>query len=397
MKSNIITVMKKEFARFFGDKRLVVTTLLLPGLLIYFMYTFMGSAMTDLFETDDTFIPTVYHQNMPQVFIDDYSKMFGGVNYVNMDDHSVDIEDVKEDVKNGSYHLIAVFGKDFIKDSVYYNTATSAIPAPNVEIYYNSANTDSYTAYQAFYSLLEVYEDSIGNKFDINRDADIAYDLAEDEEASAMIFTMMMPMLLMMFLYSGCMAVAPESIAGEKERGTMATMLVTPVKRHEIALGKIFALGTIAVLSGSVSSIATIASLPKLMGGAEELVIPYGVKEYAMLALLILSTSVLIVSIISILSAFAKTVKEATNYITPLYIVTIFVGLSAMFGTGATSNIVAYLVPLYNSVQCMVGIFSFTLSPLHIIVTVAANIAYTAIAVFVIAKLFDSEKVMFSK
>lgn len=75
-------------------------------------------------------------------------------------------------------------------------------------------------------------------------------------------------MLMLIFLYSGCMSIAPDSIAGEKERGTLATMLVTPMKRGNLAVGKILSLGTLALLSGLSSFIGTITSLPKMMGGA---------------------------------------------------------------------------------------------------------------------------------
>ena len=50
---NILTIMKKEFARFFKDKRLCFTTILMPGLLIYIIYSFMGSALTDMYTVDD--------------------------------------------------------------------------------------------------------------------------------------------------------------------------------------------------------------------------------------------------------------------------------------------------------------------------------------------------------
>lgn len=49
MKSGILTIMKKELTRFFTDKRLVFTTILMPGILIYLMYTFMGTAITSMY------------------------------------------------------------------------------------------------------------------------------------------------------------------------------------------------------------------------------------------------------------------------------------------------------------------------------------------------------------
>ena len=74
----------------------------------------------------------------------------------------------------------------------------------------------------------------MANKFDINAGEE-AYDCATKEDVVGQIFSMMLPMLMMIFLFSGCMAVAPESIAGEKERGTNATLLVTPMKRSSLA------------------------------------------------------------------------------------------------------------------------------------------------------------------
>jgi ABC-type Na+ efflux pump permease subunit len=60
---------------------------------------------------------------------------------------------------------------------------------------------------------------------------------------------MILPFLILSFLFSGCLAVTPESIAGEKERGTIATLLVTPIKRRELAIGKIISLSILATLA----------------------------------------------------------------------------------------------------------------------------------------------------
>ena len=108
-----------------------------------------------------------------------------------------------------------------------------------------------------------------------------------------------LPMLLMIFLFSGCLSVAPESIAGEKERGTIATLLVTPVKRSSIALGKILALSIIALLSGASSAVGTILALPKLMGPAGALSGDvYGPGDYLALAVVI-GAVVLVIKLIS--------------------------------------------------------------------------------------------------
>ena len=173
----------------------------------------------------------------------------------------------------------------------------------------------------------------------------------------------------------GCSAVAPESIAGEKERGTIATMLITPIRRSDIAVGKILALAVIALLSGASSAVGTILALPKLMEGAADGITAeiYGMRDYLLLAAVILSTVLVMVTAISILSAFAKTVKEAQTYGMPLMILVMVVGITGMFGGGASQNPAVYAIPLYNSAQCMVGVFSFSASTAGVAVTLAAT------------------------
>ena len=274
----------------------------------------------------------------------------------------------------------------------------SGEPAPLVEVYYNSVSTTSQSAYMAFTGLLDSYESLLANKFDVNA-GEGGYDLATAEDSTGAFFAMMMPMLLMIFLYSGCSAVAPESIAGEKERGTIATMLVTPIRRSDIAVGKILALAVITVLSGASSALGTILALPKLMGGAagEMDAAIYGIREYLLLAAVILSTVLLLVTLVALLSAFARTVKEAQSYAVPLMILVMVLGITGMFGGGASQNLAMYAIPLYNSVQCIVGIFSFSVLGSGVAVTAAVNGAATLLGVFVLARMFNSEKIIFGR
>lgn len=389
-RGGIFTVMKKELARFFGDRRMAFTTIVLPGLMIYVMYSLMGNAFETMFTTDDTYIPHVSVVDMPN-FMSEIGES-AGISFT----AALDIDSAKDAVMNGSADAAAVFTPDFARAVAQYDVKSGAA-APAVEIYYNSVSTKSASAYQTLLAVLDSYESSIANKFDVNPGGE-GYDLASEEEASGFVFASMMPMLILIFLFSGCMAVAPESIAGEKERGTIATMLITPVKRGGIAVGKISALAIIAMLSGISSALGTIISLPKLMGGAggEISGSAYGAGEYALTGVVILSTVLLLVTLISIISAFAKTVKEAQTYVTPLMIVVMAVGITALFG-GAQESLAYYLIPVYNSVQCMSGIFAFDLNPAHIALTVGMNALYTGAGVFVLAKMFGSERVMFSK
>ena len=300
-------------------------------------------------------------------------------------------------VAEQSLDLLAVFPADFDQAVAAY-VPDSGAAAPNVELYYNAASTASQSTYMMFTSLLDTYEAQLANKFDVNAGAE-RYDLTTEEDAAGAYFAMLLPMLLMIFLYSGCAAVAPESIAGEKERGTIATMLITPIPRGHIAVGKILALAVIALLSGASSTIGTILALPKLMGAASDSLSAdiYSVGDYLLLAAVILSTVLLLVTLISILSAFAKTVKEAQTYATPLMILVMLLGVTGMFGGGASQDLPAYLIPLYNSVQCMVGVFSFTTFTAGVAATLAVNGVCTILGVVVLARMFNSEKIIFAR
>ena len=394
MKNSVLTIMKKELKRFFCDRRMVMTTVLLPGLMIYLIYSLMGNALTDSFGVDEGYTYTVKAVNLPE----NIKAMWSADGMYKITDvKAEDAEKLKDDITDGELDLLAVFPQDFeTAVAEHLNNPGIKKVAPNVELYYNSSRTESETAFSYAAGVLDAYKSRLVNLFDINYE--IAGDLAKNEDISAKIFSMMLPMLLLVFMFSGCVAVAPESIAGEKERGTIATMLITPVKRGNIAVGKILALSVIALLSGISSTAGTVLSLPKLMGAEASGVVEnvYGVKDYAMLAVVILSTVLLIVSLVSIISAYAKTVKEAQTYVSPLMIVTMLVGVTAMFSGGIRTEIWYYLIPLYNSVECMVGIFSFNAVPLYMAVTVIANVCYAALGVAVLSRMFNSEKIIFS-
>ena len=391
MKSNIITIIRKEFQRFFGDRRMLLTTVLLPGLMIYVIYSLMGSFMADRFTVGEEERPLVYVQSLPESM----EPLFAQLPFTmeTADDAAQAMDAVSSDAAAAYVEFPEAFD-----GSVAAYDVQSGEPAPNIKLYYNSASVASDSARAVLVNAFDAYESSLANRFDVNA-GDDDYDLASERDLTAMIFSMMVPMLMLMFVFSGCMAVAPESIAGEKERGTIATLLVTPMKRSELAIGKIISLSVIALLSGFSSFLGTILSLPKLMGmsGAEMSVRAYGVAVYGQLLLVVLSTVLVIIALISIISAFAKSVKEASTTISPLMVLVMLIGITSMLGNGAPQQPLLYLIPLYNSVQAMNGILAFSSNGLHIALTVISNVVYACVGAFVLTRMFNSEKIMFTR
>jgi sodium transport system permease protein len=212
-----------------------------------------------------------------------------------------------------------------------------------------------------------------------------------------MLITGLSPFLLITFLFSGAMAVAPESIAGEKERGTIANLLITPVKRSHIALGKIIALSLIALTSAASSFVGLILSLPKLVGGEADFSFAmYGFGTYVMLLLVIISTVLIFIVLISLISTYAKSIKEAASLSMPLMIIVMLVGVSTLMGS-ASANWALYLIPVYNSVNSLLSIFSMEINMLNFGLTIASNLIVTIIGVFILTRMFNSEKIMFRK
>ncbi len=393
-KSNIHTIMKKEFRRFFGDRRMVLT-ILMPGILIYVIYSLMGGALADGLGVEGETVYYIQFENLPASVHDG---LHAAADASEVSFKSVQWEDPKAMVAEGDIHLYVVIPEDFDRLVAAYDPASGA-PAPAVEIYYNSSSPESQSAYSLVVAVLDAYESALANRMDINPDVNGGYDLAAPEDLTGMLFSMLMPMLLVMLMFSGCMAMTTESIAGEKERGTIATLLVTPVRRWELAIGKIAALSVISLLAGISSFLGVMLSLPKLMGGMDEGMLDasiYTVGDYGMILAVILSTVLVFVSLIAVLSALANSVKEAAGFVSPLMLVVTVIGVSGMFASGEPA-MAAFLIPVYNSVQCISGVFSMSYSPLQIILTVLSNCAAAGLLVFGLAKMFQSERIMFKK
>lgn len=387
---NVLTVIKKEFARFFRDRRLVIGTLILPAVLIFALYSLMGSIFYD--ESDTYSVRVV---NPSALFSALVQPQEGATGLFELTEISADeAEAAKADVLAGRCDLLIVFPEGF--DEAVLSVSVSPVgEAPNVELWYDPVSTSSSSAYNAAYSLLDGLEDGVSNLFDMNFSA--GGSLVTDAEAEASVYAMLLPFLILTFLYSGCMGIAPESIAGEKERGTIATLLVTPIRRGELVVGKILSLSAISALSAISSFIGTFLAMPQIMGGSiGDAIAAYSVWQYLALFAVMISAVLLIVTLISIISSFARSVKEATSFSVPLMIVVMLVGLSTMLFTVSPSAHAAFLIPIYNCVQVMAEIFSLEFSAVNLLITLASNLVYIALLVWVLTRMFRSERVIFN-
>lgn len=375
----ILTILKKEFARIFKDRRLLLS-LFLPGILIYCIYSLLGGAIGNIVSPSENDTYTVAFLNLPDSIGDSLNET-GKIETKRISADQT--EETKAQVESGKIDALFVFPE------VLGDEPTDT--PQRILAFYSSVDTKSAAAFSLVSEIVSQRQIVKTNFFIAGED------VASEKDLTAMMFSMIVPMLLITFLFAGCMSLVPESIAGEKERGVFATMLVTPVKRSHIALGKILALSAASLVSGACSFLGLILSLPKMLEGSGESLhlsaAAYPVSSYVALFLVIVSTVLFITAIMSVCSAFAKSVKEANSYVGPMMLIVMMAAVLNIFLSDKIGSW-AYFIPLFNSVKVMGDVFSFTAKTWQIAATIVLNVCFSALLAFALAKMFDSEKII---
>ena len=387
----IFVIVKKELKRFFTDKRMIMS-LILPGVLIFVLYSLMGNFIGKAITPADDYEYVICVEN-ESATLDGYLSTLG-FKYKKV---NAPREEAEKKLVDKEIDLYVSFSEDF-------DDAGADKAGKNVVIEYNSAKRESakiYSALQTVYMQNSVA--SVDYNYAINAGVENP-DMATEEDVVKMILTMFMPFILMVFLVTGSVSVASESIAGEKERGTIATLLVTPVKREYIALGKIIALTVTSLFSSLVSFVGIMASLPNLLqleriGDVTSIDLSvYGASTFVGILGIILITVMMFTMIMSVLSTFAKSVKEATQFVTPAMIVVMLASVTSMIGGGkAVTNPALYLIPIYNCAQCLTMLFSGEFYGLCYLFTILSDALFVVLGVVLLAKMFNNEKIMLNK
>ncbi len=386
-------IFKKEIFRVVTDRRLVLTVFVLPGLAIFLVYFMIGTVIGGQITSEETHEPTLYTEHMPAAIEE---RLEERVDYT-LYEGDLERSELESMIEEETIDAGLIFEEDFLS-----HVESGAVPS--VEVLYNPAATHSSNAFNHVNGALSAYHESIIiDRLDAPEDYHV-YDLSTrelfDERAvTAQGFAMIMPMLIIIFLFVGVMNIGPDAIAGEKERGTMATLLVTPTRRRNIALGKVFSLVLLSFMSALSSFIGLLLSLPRLMqfdDSLPELSI-YRFVDFLAIFVVIVSTVFFIVALVSVLSAFAKSVKEATTWIMPFYFIALIIGILNSFGASATQSFLPHLAPIYGPINILAGILTFEYSVLNLAAVLLSTLLYTGVFIAALNMMFNSEKVMFSK
>lgn len=399
-------IFNKELARVFKDKKMIFTTFVLPILIMYLIMTLTGNLTKNMVDDIANHRPTVYMVNAPKSFLTylDAAKIEYKEKALDVDDKN-GFEKAKKAVLNGNADLIIDFPKGFEEEIVNYKAGGEI---PQVKAYYNPSEEYSSAAYESFLSGgLEGYRqvllsERIGDIseitiFTVNSDNKEMI-IQDEEKAKGKAAGMMLPYFITILLFAGAMGIGTDMIAGEKERGTMASLLVSPVKRSSIALGKVFALMVITGISSLIYVVAMVLFAPHFMGNlgadmGESMKIALTPSQIGMMAALLVSIAFLYSSIIVLFSVFAKSVKEASGYVMPAYMLILVIGLVTMF-VSKTPSIKSYFIPIYNNTLALQGVLSRTISPVGFVITLVETLVLGMIIQLFIIKAFNSEKLM---
>ncbi len=220
--------------------------------------------------------------------------------------------------------------------------------------------------------------------------------VASAEKRGGYFAGMILPMMMIVMVMLGAFYPAVDLTAGEKERGTMQTLMTAPALPLEIIFGKFMAVCTTSILSAlaNLGSMAlALVYLQESNAMAEQLNFQLDFTTGLILLLQLVPVAVLFSALMIAVSVFAKSFKEAQNYLTPLYLVVIIpVVLTALPGTELT-RLTAWL-PVMN-ITLLIKEILVEPQPLELVAMVLiANLLYGIIALVIAVRIFRSEEVL---
>ena len=229
-------------------------------------------------------------------------------------------------------------------------------------------------------------------------------DLTTEEESAGSIFGAILALFFVMYVMSGSTYPAVDLGAGEKERGTMETLISTNISSVDIIIGKMLSVTTSAVLTATFS----------MLGFAIPMVIIFlfyadSVNEYlfsllsallnpvAFLAVfvLIIPLSVFMGAFLLAISVYAKTPKEAGLLLGNVLIIFIVPCYIPLINPGLELDFVGALIPCYNLALLTNNLIAGTVDWFLYSVSFISTIVYCCIAIYVTYIMFDDENVIF--
>lgn len=219
-------------------------------------------------------------------------------------------------------------------------------------------------------------------------------DVGDETARGGYVLSKVLPLVIVLMLMLGAFYPAIDTTAGERERGTLETTFVAPVRRFDLLLGKVLAVTVLAALTGLLNLMSmslTLVQAADLSGQGAAFPIPWG--RVALTGLVLLPAALLFAALMVTVASSTRSFKEAQNLLTPLYFLLFIPAVVASLGDYELTPALA-LVPGLNLTLLARGI---AVGQVHVgiaTLVIVSTLAFAAAALALAARLFDSERLL---
>ena len=224
---------------------------------------------------------------------------------------------------------------------------------------------------------------------------------ASSEQSLGSIIGSVLPLMLVISLLMGTMYPAIDTTAGERERGTLETLLTLPIMNRDLIMAKFLTVAVIGMVSAllNILSMGGIAvymyKIMDLQTQMEDIDLMRFIPAILVCILAVFAFSLFVSAVTMCATSFAKSYKEANNYITPLMLVMMFTGYIGFIPNLELTQGIA-MIPVANICLLIRNMMVFRIDYAMTAVVLLSNVAYAVLAILFLSRIYDSESVLFS-
>ena len=382
MKNNLWNILKKELRELFRDKKSLAMMLVIP---IFIPLLVIG--MSALFESQMNVDTEEYNKI-------GFSYELSQVEESIAKEMDIDVvhgttKELKEKYEEGNIDLYITK-----KDNHYTihsdGSDNSSYASSLMETYFN---TYKEVLQQESLSKQKITPDDILNIITVDEKV-----VEEDNFFASYIKNYAFLFILMAITVSATYP-ATDTTAGERERGTLETLLTFPIKSKDIIIGKFLGVTVSSIITGLLSLALAVISLfisKDMFTIYEGVNTMYSLSSIIYAVVVIVTYSFFISGLCIAIASTSKTFKEAQSALTPLTFISLFPGMIA-FMIGIKTTILISIIPFLNFTTIFTDITAGNINVLHIFLMMLSTVIYISIVFYYIIKQYKSEKVLFAK
>jgi sodium transport system permease protein len=269
----------------------------------------------------------------------------------------------------------------------------------SVTVYYDSVRPDSVMARRRVEEALDDYRRALLDSRERARGLAVGFtralevlprNVAPESRRSGEVLGMILPFILVVMSLLGGFYPAIDLTAGEKERGTMQTLMCAPLRPTEIIVGKFFAVWTMALIAALANVVGLAATLARIVPGQQLTVAP---SAYVLTFLMLVPVTFIVAAVFLAVAAFARDFKDGQNFLTPVYMVLAMPAAMTML-PGMRLTAATTFVPVLN-VALLIKSLLLREAPAELVfLTLTASAVYAMLAMVLAARVFQQEQVL---